>query len=142
MEELFNIYKQMLLIHIGTKTNDLLFHQASEKFYETLFDIFHQTSEKRQDTEEDDPTNCEDARASAYNLLDKAKTIVESLIKSKTTVGMDNLLRGFIDKLEFDIGTARGLTMQYIDEQKKDQEAESTEKTDVTESKKESTFTK
>lgn len=120
MEKLFNLYKKMLLLHIGTKTNDLVFHQASENFYNTLFDVFHQISEKKQDIEEDEFIDCEEARAGAYLLLKEAKSIAETLIKSKTTVWIDNLLRGFVDKLEFDIGTARGLTMQYSEEEKED----------------------
>ena len=39
-------YVEMLELHIDTKTSDALFHNESEKFYETLFDVAHEIWEK------------------------------------------------------------------------------------------------
>ena len=101
MDRLFQIYKRLLELHIGTKTNDLLFHQASEDFYTLLFDVFHQISEKRQDIKLDNPIDCEKAEQEAYDLIEEAKSELESMVSEDNSVGMDNLLRGLVDKLEF-----------------------------------------
>jgi hypothetical protein len=83
----------MILLHIGTKTNDIVFHQTSESFYNLLFDVFHTISEKRQDTQEDKPVDCEKAGKEAYDILEKAKSIIEDMIEESQTYGMDDLLR-------------------------------------------------
>ena len=98
----------MLDLHIGTKAVDVVFHKESEAFYDMLFDIFHQVSEKNQDLEIDEPTDCESAKLEAYSLLEEAKSELEGMIKSNKDMGMDNLLRDLLDKLQFQIGTARG----------------------------------
>ena len=42
-------YREMLQIHIDTKTLDADFHKETEKFYETLFDVAHEIWEKHVD---------------------------------------------------------------------------------------------
>jgi len=71
LKRLFEIYHKLLLIHIGTKTVDLTFHQASEKFYEKFFDVFHKISEKLQDIEIDEPMDEDKAKQDAYDLIDE-----------------------------------------------------------------------
>ncbi len=39
-------YIKILEIHINTKTQDYILHQATEKFYETLFEVAHLIWEK------------------------------------------------------------------------------------------------
>lgn len=116
MNRLFELYKQVLLAHIQTKTTCPLFHEKSADFYELLFDVFHEISEKRQDNEVDAPGNEEALIQSTYDAIEEAKSIVEGMVKEKNSVGMDNLLRGLVDKLEFACGNARG----FIEEEKEE----------------------
>jgi hypothetical protein len=104
---LFDLFKAVLLAHIGTKTVDSQFHSKSEGFYTVLFDAFHQIKEKEQDTEDDKPMDLEEAAQTAYDSLEKAKEIIDGMICEKNKPGMDNLLRGLYDKLEFACGDAR-----------------------------------
>lgn len=116
MDKLFQFYKRMLELHIGTKTTDIVFHKASEDFYSTLFDCFHQISEKEQDIKLVNPIDCDVASKEAYDLIEQAKEEIESMIEEKNTPWMDNLLRALVDKLEFDCGTARGFLEEEDDE--------------------------
>lgn len=104
---LFELFKIVLLAHIQTKTVCPLFHEKSQDFYELLFDCFHQISEKKQDIEEDKPGNEEELIQSTYDSIEEAKKIIEDMVKEDNTIGMDNLLRGLHDKLEFACGNAR-----------------------------------
>lgn len=117
MEKLFNLYKKMLEIHIGTKTTDKVFHEATADFYSSLFDLFHLISEKRQDIELDKPVHLEESRNEAYDLLEKAKIELEELINEDNTFGMDNLLRDLYDKLETQCWTARWFLPKLEDEE-------------------------
>ena len=42
-------YVEMLTIHIDTKTMDTTFHEQTEQFYETLFEVAHKIGEKHID---------------------------------------------------------------------------------------------
>lgn len=108
METLLQLYVKMLKLHIATKTVDITFHQVSEWFYTLLFDVFHQIAEKRVDTQEDKPVDCEKAGKEAYDILEKAKDIIEDMIEESQTYGMDDLLRSHANSLETACGTARG----------------------------------
>lgn len=107
LSRLFDIYKLVLLAHIGTKTTFSQFHDKSESFYELLFEVFHTISEKRQDTWTDKPADEEKVTQEVYDAIEEAKSIIEWMIKESNSVGMDNLLRGLADKLEFACGDAR-----------------------------------
>lgn len=118
MERLFGIFEQLLLLHIGTKTNDPLFHEKSAAFYQIVFDIFHEVSEKNQDIWEDKPVDCEEARQETYDLLEEAKELLEEMIEEDNSYGKDNLLRWLVDKLEFQCWNAKG----FIEEEEKDED--------------------
>jgi hypothetical protein len=107
MEKLFDLFKKTLIAHINTKTTNPLFHEKSQEFYELLFDCFHQISEKEQDVS-DEATEHTKPIEETYSALEKAKEIIEEMINDEPTIGMDNLLRGLYDKLEFACGNARG----------------------------------
>lgn len=109
-KELFALYEEMVSLHIGTKTNDLVFHQASAGFYDTLFAAFHDTAEAMQDGKMSQPTNPAEAKSKAYAILMKAKEMLSSMVESNSDIALDNKLRGLVDKLTFDCGTARGFT--------------------------------
>ena len=117
MEQLLSLYTKMLKLHIGTKTTDLLFHQASEWFYDLGFKLFHTISEKRQDLGLDPSIDFDDAGSSAMSILEAQKEIIEGMIKEKNSAGMDNLLRALADELEFAIGTAKG----FVKEEEKEE---------------------
>lgn len=50
MKELYQkalkAYLEMFEIHMNTKTTDKVFHEATEWFYETLFDVAHKVWER------------------------------------------------------------------------------------------------
>ena len=119
LQRLLEIHNEVLIKHIETKTVFSQFHEKTEAMYETLFDTFHQIAEKRQDIEVDSPADEETAPQEVYDLIEEAKTIVEAMVKEKNSVGMDNLLRGLVDKLEFQCGNARA----FINEEKDEEEA-------------------
>lgn len=116
MEELFSLFKQVLIAHIETKTTCPTFHDKSQEFYELLFDVFHQISEKRQDTEEDMPQMEETLIQQTYDNIEKAKLIIEWMVKEKNSIWMDNLLRWLADKLEFACGNARAFINEENEE--------------------------
>lgn len=107
MNELFNLYRAVLIAHIGTKTTYSQFHEKSEGWYELLFEVFHSIAEKRQDIEIDKPLDEEKIVQETYDNIEKAKKLVESMIKEKNSPGMDNLLRWLVDKLEWACGDSR-----------------------------------
>ena len=117
MEELFNLYKNVLLAHINTKTTEPFFHQKSEEMYDLMFKVFHLVSEKRQDNEIDSSGDCDEHIQTTYDSLNKAKDILEGMVKEKNSVGMDNLLRSLLDELETACGNARA----FINEEKEEE---------------------
>jgi len=129
-KELFALYEEMLNLHIGTKTNDLVFHQASADFYDTLFSVFHDTAEAMQDGKMSQPTNPTEAKSKAYAILMKAKEILSSMVESNSDIALDNKLRGLVDKLTFDCGTARGFTDSKGDTDTEEVETEETEESE------------
>lgn len=108
-KEIFALYEEMFHLHVGTKTNDTVFHKASEAFYETLFDVAHQTDESMQDSKQASPIDPVMARKRAYEIIEEAKSIVEGMVNSNKDMAVDNVLRGLVDKLGFDCGNARAL---------------------------------
>lgn len=104
------------MAHIQTKTTNSQFHEKSQEFYELLFDVFHNISEKRVDIELDTVPDDEESIKRAYDAIEEAKTIIESMVKDDNSVGMDNLLRGLADKLEFACGNARAFTEEGSEE--------------------------
>ncbi len=109
-DKLFGLYEEMLGLHIWTKTNDLVFHKASEWFYGTLFDVFHGISEAMQDSKMASPVDCDTAKKRSYEILMEAKSLVEAMVNENKDIAVDNVLRGLVDKLWFDCGTARGFS--------------------------------
>lgn len=100
MEKILNNYLIVLMDHIKTKTTCTTFHQKSESFYELLFEVFHTIMEKKQDLGLDDPSSEESAFESTNKALNDTKSMLEKMIKDNESIGMDNLLRGLVDKLD------------------------------------------
>ena len=121
LNQIFALYKRVLLAHIATKGTDSQFHEKSAEFYEAIFEVFHAVSEKRQDIGIDPPMDCEEAAKQAHDSLTETLSILERLIKQNNSVGMDNLLRGLADKLEGHVGDAKA----FLEEEKEEgQESE------------------
>ena len=106
MNRKLQIYIELLLLHIWTKTICPLFHEKSQDWYELGFDIIHEILEKNQDLEIDEVAE-EWYEQKAYDLLEEYKTILEEEIDSNDAIGKDNLLRWLYDKVDFACGNAR-----------------------------------
>jgi len=123
LARLNQIFNSVLQNHIATKATYSQFHEKTQQTYETLFDVIHEIGEKRVDlwldTIKDEDTIVQDT----YDLVDEAKSIIYDMVKEKNSIGMDNILRGFADKLEFECGDLRA----FIEEEK-DEEMDKTEK--------------
>jgi len=129
MEKLFSIYKRMLELNIWTKTTDLLFNKASMWFYELLFTVFKQISEKRQDNEIDATITSKMAWIEANSLLKDAKEELEKMIKEDNSLGMDNLLGHLLDKLEVAYGSSKCFIQEEeIKEKEEEKEEEKQQK--------------
>lgn len=115
-QKLFALYKSLLDTHIATKTSYPLLHSHLEGAYEFAFDCFHTISEKLQDTEKSKPMDDEKAVQLAYKNIEELKSLLESMVKEKQSIGMDNLLRWLCDKAEFICGDLRGFIEQENDE--------------------------
>lgn len=108
MDQIFKLFKVILDAHIKTKTVNSQFHEKSQEFYEVAFNIYHELFEKMMDTEAiEPPSDPAKTMNDAYFALESIKEILNTMVKKKNTVGMDNLLRGLIDKVEFNCGNAR-----------------------------------
>jgi len=123
MDRKLQIYIELLLLHIGTKTICPLFHEKSQDWYELGFDISHETLEKNQDLGID-PVAEEWYEQRAYDLLEEYKTIIQAEIEDNTEIGKDNLLRWLYDKLDFACGNARWF---IVEEKEEEQEEDPTE---------------
>lgn len=130
MDKLSELYDEMLNLHIGTKTNDTVFHAASAAFYETLFDALHDSKEAMQDSKQAKPVDAKMARKRAYEILEEAKLIVEGMVNSNKDMAADNVLRGLVDKLWFSCGNARALCPCNKDATEEPAEDEATETTE------------
>lgn len=120
MNELFSLFQKVLLAHIGTKTVYSTFHSKSQGWYELLFDIFHEISEKRQDLKIDPCMDDDVVIQETFDNLTKTRDILEAMVKEKNSVGMDNLLRSLLDRLEFAIGDASAFIEEEADEEEDD----------------------
>lgn len=109
-KQLITNYIEILKLHVGTKTTDIVLHNFLKDVYELLFVILHDISEKEQDLWLEDSIDCEEASTDMMEILDSTKEYLESRIKEKNSAGMDNLLRSLVDKLEWTIGTAKWFT--------------------------------
>lgn len=116
MDKIFNNFKMVFLNHIRTKTSDALFHEKSAQLYELLFEVFHAIMEKRQDLWLDEPLDCAIASQKTYDVMVGTKDILESMVSKKNSVGMDNLLRGLIDKLDSACWLSQGLLKEEMED--------------------------
>ena len=109
-KKLMKAFVSVLGSHIRTKTTDWTFHKASEPAYEALFSAAHAIAEKSEDMGQPVSSDTDTAAIaqSAYSALEGAMKEVQAAIASNKDPGMDNLLRGEYDKLQFQCGSLRG----------------------------------
>ena len=116
IEKILPIHNNLLNLHIDTKTVCSQFHEKSADGYEFAFDLYHTVREKRVDLWLDKPEYEEKAYKQYYDYLMSIKIILENMVKEKNSVGMDNLLRGKLDELEWHIGNAKAFLSEENDE--------------------------
>lgn len=109
-------HNDLLKLHIRTKTVCSQFHEKSAAWYEFAFDAFHKLAEKRQDLGIDAPADEDSSYQSYYDYLLILKSVLNDMVKEKNSTGLDNLLRGLIDELEWHIGDAKAFLNEEKDE--------------------------
>lgn len=114
MQQLFDTafaaYTQMLKIHINTKTMNRDFHEATEAFYNTLFEAAHKIGEKHVDL--GGRLSGEDLQTEKELALKTLKDFRDELEKYNDTadmsLGTEDLIGSLANDIEFDMGTAKG----------------------------------
>lgn len=109
-KKLMKAFVSVLGTHISTKTKNWPFHKASEPAYEALFNAAHAIAEKSEDMGQPVGADTDMAIISktAYTTLEGAMKEIQQAISTNKDPGMDNLLRGEYDKLQFQLGSLRG----------------------------------
>lgn len=95
-------YTEMLTIHINTKTTDNPFHNESESFYETLFDITHKIWEKHVDLWWDliELSTDEKKKKSLEIIQNLLKEIEDYKNNNKVSLWTEDLLGSIANSLE------------------------------------------
>lgn len=122
----FNSYVKLVTAHIRTKTEEPVFHEKSAAFYEAMFEVLHEIGEKSEDVGMPiaEEKECSVVAREVLDSLVSVKEAIEAQIAKKNSVGTDNLLRGLVDKLEFQIGNAKAL----VDDEEEEYETAKEEK--------------
>jgi len=102
-------YIEMLTIHIDTKTMDTRFHEQTEEFYETLFEVAHKIGEKHVDLGGKlEDSNLEQKQQQAHDIIVNLKKEIESYNKnSEVSLGTEDLLGTLASDLEDAEGSSR-----------------------------------
>lgn len=95
-------YTSMLLLHIDTKTTDVVFHKETENFYETLFDVAHKIWEKYVDLWwKLTTTSLQEKKNEANKIIEWLRKKVEDYKeKNKITLWTEDLLWALANSLE------------------------------------------
>lgn len=123
MDKLLQNYISSFNTHVGTKTTDIVLHEFLAKVYEFNFNALHTISEKRQDLGMDESIDCDVAAEEMMKVLESEKAILEGMIEENNSYGMDDLLRGLMNELEWLIGAAQG----FVKEEEIEDETETEE---------------
>jgi len=101
-EKALKAYIEMLAIHIDTKTTDALFHNETEKFYETLFDVAHEIGEKYVDLwGKLDNTSLEEKKQRANKIIEDLRKEIENYHKNnEVSLWTEDLLGSLANDLE------------------------------------------
>lgn len=106
MEKIFQkaleAHTAMLLLHIDSKTLDHDFHQATESFYQGLFDVAHEIGEKYVDLWSHlETSDIKTKKQQAFDIIKKLREEIDSYAReNELTLGTEDLLGGLANKLE------------------------------------------
>lgn len=103
-------YLKMLMIHIDTKTTDVVFHKETEEFYDTLFDTAHKIWEKYVDLGWNlDDTILADKKKQANSIIVNLRKEIEDYKNSnEVTLWTEDLLWALANSLENIEWTSKG----------------------------------
>lgn len=109
-KEALEAYTDMLLLHIDTKTTDVVFHKETEEFYESLFEVAHKIWEKYVDLwGKLTTTTLEAKKKEAHKIISNLRKKIENYKeKNKVTLWTEDLLWALANDLEFIEWTAKG----------------------------------
>lgn len=115
LKEAETAYVLALNVHIKLLTSCFVRHQATEGTYEDLFAVFHELSEKNQQTNPsaEDP---EDLVESLYGTVEKLKESINSAIKSEKDEGVKNQLISKYDDLQMTCAKLKSVLEGYEEE--------------------------
>ena len=108
-EKVFDLYRRLLEIHIATKTSDTTFHKDSAAFYESAFDFFHSVMEGMTDAGKAASMDSAAAKKETASILNELKKIAEDMVNNNDDIAIDNILRGVVEDLGFQVGTMKGI---------------------------------
>nr|MDD3720389.1 hypothetical protein [Candidatus Gracilibacteria bacterium] len=102
-------YLEMLEIHIDTKTKDVTFHEKTNVFYDTLFDVAHKIGERYVDSGGDLRTDSlTEKKKRANKIISDLKMELEKYdIDNNLSLGTQDLIGGLADELEDIEGTSK-----------------------------------
>jgi len=123
-KRMWELFKEMLDLHINTKTTDTVFHKESLSFYENLFNSYHDTLEAMTDSWQMEWIDWAWARKRAYEILTEAKSIMEEMVWWNKDMAVDNVLRWLIEKIWFQCWTSKGLLSWSVPSPKKEESEE------------------
>ena len=101
-EKAIKAYIDMLTIHIDTKTTDQTFHEKTEEFYETLFEVAHAIWEKYVDLGWSlEQTSLDDKKKQANKIITNLRKEIENY-KNNNEVSLwtEDLLWSLANSLE------------------------------------------
>ena len=98
-------------MHIATKGTDEQYYNASESMYVSLFEAYHRSLEAMVDAGIKDGIDWKTARKWTYSAIDQAKLELEKLVETNKDIAVDNVLRGLVEDIWFQLGTARSLLL-------------------------------
>jgi len=102
-------YIDMLTIHIDTKTTDSTFHEKTEGFYETLFEVAHTIWEKHVDLGWSlEQTSLDDKKKQANNIIINLRKEIENYKdNNEVSLWTEDLLWSLANNLESDEWVSR-----------------------------------
>lgn len=109
-EKALKAYIDMLQLHIDTKTSDVVFHETTENFYETLFTVAHEIWEKHVDLWGTlDDSSIVDKKIKAHAIIEGLRKDIEAFKESnEVSLGTEDLLGSLANNLENIEWTSRG----------------------------------
>lgn len=108
-EKALKAYIDMLRLHIDTKTTDVVFHETTEGFYETLFKVAHEIWEKHVDLGGSfEDSSLDDKKTKAHEIIKNLRKDLEDFKENnEVSLGTEDLLGSLANDIENIEGTSR-----------------------------------